>query len=136
LFLNNIIAGTTSHQEIKLTKMRLSTGSQTTNKSKISISSLALPNSRINLSIYPSPLIHGNISTTKLYISTVLKHLKKSIQNLLTVRITQKVTPRESMSYYKQRKKQSPLLQINLPVYKEPHSYKKVRFLEFPDHTL
>jgi hypothetical protein len=42
----------------------------------------------------------------------------------------------ESMSYYDLWKKQSHLLQTNLPVYQEPHRYKEVRFLEFPDHTL
>jgi hypothetical protein len=116
--------------------MRSLTGSQRPNKSKISIFSLALPNSRTNPSTYHSPPIRGNTSIIGQYTSTVLKRLKKNIQKLLTVKITQKMTPLESMNYYDPWKKQSLPLQINLPVYQEPHNYKAVRFLEFPDHTL
>jgi hypothetical protein len=136
LFLNNIIAGIMSHQEIKLPKTRSLTGFHTTNKSKTLISSLAPPNSTINPSTYHSPLTHGNTSTIGQYTSTVLKHLKKKIQILLAVKTTWKTTPLRSTSYYDPQKKQSLPLQINLPAYPEPYNYKKVHFLEFPDHTL
>jgi hypothetical protein len=66
----------------------------------------------------------------------VLKQLKKTVQKLLTVKTTRKMTPLRSMNYYDPRRKQSLPPQINLPVYQEPHNYKAVRFLEFPDHTL
>src|SRR5437588_3846041 len=111
-------------------------GSQTTNKSKTLISSLALPNSKINPSTSHSPLTSGNTSTIRQYTLTALKHLRKSIQRLLKVKTTRKVTPLKSTSYYNPWKEQSLPLQINLPAYPVPPSYKKVCFLKFPDHTL
>jgi hypothetical protein len=136
LSLNSIIAGNISHQEKKLPKTRSLTGFQTTNKSKTLISSLALPNSKKNLSTYHSPLTHGSTSTITQYTSTVLRRLKKITQKLLTAKTSQRTIPSKSTNYYNPQKEQSLLLQINLPAYPEPHSYKKVRFLEFPDHTL
>jgi hypothetical protein len=133
---NSIIVGITFQQEIRLTKMILLSGFQTTNKSKTLISSLALPNLKINPSTSHSPLTRGNTSTIGQYTSTALKHLRKSIQRLLKVKITQKATPLKSTSYYDLQKKQSLLLWINLLAYPVPPSYKKVRFLKFPDHTL
>jgi hypothetical protein len=82
-------------------------GSQTTNKSKILTSSLALPNSRTNLSTYHSPPICENISTIGQYTSTALRHLKKKIQKLLIVKTTQKAILLKSTSYYDLQKKQS-----------------------------
>jgi hypothetical protein len=135
LFSNNIIAGIMSQQEIKLPKMRLLTGSQIPNKLKISTFSLAQPNSTIKPSTYRSPHICENISIIEWYTSTALKHLKNTIQKL-KAKTTRKTTSLESTNYYDPQKKRSLPLQINLPAYQEPHNYKKVCFLEFPDHTL
>jgi hypothetical protein len=69
----------------------------------------------------------------------VLALLKQKIQKLLKVKkvkADQKMTLLRSTSYYDPQNKQSLPLQINLPVYPAPPSYKKVHFLEFPDNPL
>jgi hypothetical protein len=123
----------------KLPKTTSFSGSQTTNKSKALISSLAPPNSKINLSTFYSPPTSGSTLTIEQYTSTVLVHLKQRICKLLRVKkvkADQKTTLLKLTNYYDLQNKQSLLLQINLSAYLAPLSYKKVCFLEFPDNPL